>query len=406
VRHRWTAAIAAFALALGLTACDVTEQYTFTVGTGADARDAAPGDGVCEATAGVGDCTLRAAVDEANALEAATPVEGPPRAFTIELATDVTLSRVGSNEDGNSTGDLDARADVTVLGNGHAVDAAQLDRAWHVHSGASQLTAVTVRNGLAGEGGGIRVEASGSLVLANATVADNRATAMGFCAPDPGGCIPITYAGGGGVWNAGSTVIVASTFSGNFASPDFFGSIPSCSGPWGPVCPVTFGGGVLSTGSLVVTGSTFSGDRAFSFLATGLDVGRGIHARIGPAEVSRSTFVDSVATVDTRLPVAGATVRGSILMGSSCGSVAVDGDLNLVQSAPCPLPAGSLGLGALADNGGPTLTVLPQAGSPALDAIPPGTPGLCEPGTDQRGEPRPAGAGCDIGAVERQPSDP
>jgi hypothetical protein len=50
-------------------------------------------------------------------------------------------------------------------------------------------------------------------------------------------------------------------------------------------------------------------------------------------------------------------------------------------------------LGALAENGGPTPTMLPPAGSPALGI------GTDCPSTDQRGEPRPA-TGCASGAVE------
>jgi hypothetical protein len=50
-------------------------------------------------------------------------------------------------------------------------------------------------------------------------------------------------------------------------------------------------------------------------------------------------------------------------------------------------------LGSLADNGGPTQTLAPQSGSPAIDA---GAAGC--PATDQRGAPR-VGQ-CDIGAVE------
>jgi hypothetical protein len=54
-------------------------------------------------------------------------------------------------------------------------------------------------------------------------------------------------------------------------------------------------------------------------------------------------------------------------------------------------------LGPLADNGGPTSTLLPAAGSPLIDA---GDAGNCTT-ADQRGVPRPQRAGCDIGAVER-----
>jgi predicted outer membrane repeat protein len=54
-------------------------------------------------------------------------------------------------------------------------------------------------------------------------------------------------------------------------------------------------------------------------------------------------------------------------------------------------------LGTLADNGGPTETLLPLTGSPLLDAIPPAS---CGANVDQRGITRPQGTGCDIGAVE------
>jgi hypothetical protein len=49
-------------------ACDSRIWPSLTVTSNATGGDAAPGDGVCEATAGAGDCTLPAAVDEANAL--------------------------------------------------------------------------------------------------------------------------------------------------------------------------------------------------------------------------------------------------------------------------------------------------------------------------------------------------
>lgn len=53
-------------------------------------------------------------------------------------------------------------------------------------------------------------------------------------------------------------------------------------------------------------------------------------------------------------------------------------------------------------------TQVPGASSPLVDAIPAGTPGLCDGAlsVDQRGQPRPHNGACDIGGVERQPGDP
>ena len=54
------------ALLLGLHAPAAVSAATFAVGSGTDGADVAPGDGVC--ATGAGTCTLRAAVEEANAL--------------------------------------------------------------------------------------------------------------------------------------------------------------------------------------------------------------------------------------------------------------------------------------------------------------------------------------------------
>src|SRR5690606_28129492 len=65
--------------------------------------------------------------------------------------------------------------------------------------------------------------------------------------------------------------------------------------------------------------------------------------------------------------------------------------------------AGDPQLGPLAANGGPTMTRLPAATSPLVDAIPVAScrdDGASDVTTDQRGVTRPQGSGCDIGAVE------
>lgn len=63
------AVVAATAVSMSfLAACDpVPAPPTFTVTTVADGLDAAPGDGVCEMTAGAGDCSMRAAFAEGAA---------------------------------------------------------------------------------------------------------------------------------------------------------------------------------------------------------------------------------------------------------------------------------------------------------------------------------------------------
>ena len=99
-------------------------------------------------------------------------------------------------------------------------------------------------------------------------------------------------------------------------------------------------------------------------------------------------------------------VRNSILSsntpGGNCSGTLMDDGKNLSSDATCAFSApGSLNntdpqLRPLGAYGGPTLTLAPGPGSPAIDAA---NPAFCLP-TDQRGVPRPQGAGCDIGAVE------
>ena len=81
---------------------------TFTVNDTTDAVDAAPGDGKC-ATA-VATCTLRAAIQEANAHAGADTIMVPAGTYLLTIA--------GQGEDIAATGDLDITDDVTITGAG------------------------------------------------------------------------------------------------------------------------------------------------------------------------------------------------------------------------------------------------------------------------------------------------
>ena len=52
----------------------IAAPATFTVNVNTDEGDANPGDGICE-TVNVGECTLRASIEEANANEGADTIE-------------------------------------------------------------------------------------------------------------------------------------------------------------------------------------------------------------------------------------------------------------------------------------------------------------------------------------------
>lgn len=162
----------------------------------------------------------------------------------------------------------------------------------------------------------------------------------------------------------------------------------------------TGGGGIGAAGTASsVAASTISGNAA--------PTGAGLS---GSISMARSTVADNVGA--TTVSGAGFRPRATILStssGSVCGASVTSQGWNVLSDSSCgtagtgdQVGVGAL-LGPLAENGGPTLTHLPGVGSPAIDAIPVGTPGLCDGTmtTDQRGNARPAGPACDVGAVER-----
>ena len=80
------------------------------------------------------------------------------------------------------------------------------------------------------------------------------------------------------------------------------------------------------------------------------------------------------------------TITRTVTDDNSCALVAGSGNQPDVED---------LRLGPARNNGGTTLTRFPLAGSPLVDAV-----ASCTDTDDQRGIPRPFGAGCDAGAVE------
>src|SRR4051794_30825064 len=90
-------ALGCCALLSMLAARPARVDTVFTVNTTRDDVDANPGDGVCRTIKG--DCTLRAAIQEANALPGTDTILLPAGTFT--------LTRAGAGENAAATGDLD-----------------------------------------------------------------------------------------------------------------------------------------------------------------------------------------------------------------------------------------------------------------------------------------------------------
>lgn len=162
------------------TETETPDGEDFVVDTAADAVDAVPGDGYCSITTATdGDCSLRAAVMEANATPTASTITIP------DFGEFIVLTIAGIDEDAAATGDLDILETLTITGENAEstrIDADGIDRVFDVISGDVTMTGVTITGGnIDGDncGGGVNVHETATLDLSDATVIGNHAGEAG-----------------------------------------------------------------------------------------------------------------------------------------------------------------------------------------------------------------------------------
>lgn len=385
---------------------------TFTVTKVADTND-----GTCDA-----DCSLREAIAAANASAANDTIAfsslfGTSQTITLS-GTDLIITNAGTltingpgadklTVSGNSvsrviTNDTSA---VTTINNllvtgGTGVSTITTGRGGGIYNSGGTLTLnnVIVTANSAANGGGLNNASAGTpavpgtLTFNNCIVSSNTATGSGggmqnFSTSTVtinnslflGNISNGTTGGGGGQFNGG-VQITNSTFANNSA-------------------PAGSGGGIQSNGTLgtILTNVTVSGNSS-------LNNGGGIHR--GTTNVNffiRNSIVagnnGTATSPDFTNSAGGATSLGNNIIGNvgtSTGWIASD----LQNTNPM--------LNALGENGGFSLTFLPMAGSPAINAgqncvldlsCAANNPPIAVT-TDQRGVARPANGTVDIGAVE------
>lgn len=396
-------------LAACLLSAGQASAASFAVGTLADGPDANTADPICEATSGVGDCTLRAAVEQANASGAADEIT-----FSVSGQHTLTLGQLVITTEMSVTGNGSGPSGTVISGN-------NVSRVIAVNTGSSGprvfLNSLRVQGGNGADGfagGGINLRFS-PLTLDHVVITGNTTNNFGGGLAGDGPLTMIdsaivnnTVTGGMGVGGGAiiseSMRIVRGTISGNAAGETDSGAGGGLfiqnqrpdmeilnSTISGNRAGTRGGGGIWSQVSLEITNSTIVGNTATG--GTG-----GIHANIGAAP-NQETLENAIVANNTAPNcgtegVASFSATNSIDSGASCGF----GNANGNKSTTDPL------LGILADNGGPTQTHLPAPNSPAVNAgsadcgSPPATSG--DVSTDQRGIARPQGMVCDIGSVE------
>jgi hypothetical protein len=139
----------------------------------ADFVDLIPGDGACWSEGG--GCTLRAAVQEANALGGLETIVLGDAGYAL------TLEDTGA--EGSADGDLDLTAPVILRGLGSVntlIDAQGLDRVLHVWPGVvARVEGLTLQGGRSGRGGGLLVESMAQATLRGVAVNDNHSLGDG-----------------------------------------------------------------------------------------------------------------------------------------------------------------------------------------------------------------------------------
>ena len=266
---RMLAIVLAVAVALSLALAIEDPAYsdiTLTVNMTSDAVDTNPGDGRCDAdaSAAMNQCTLRAAIQEANATSGKDAVDLPPGVYKITREE----SFLGSGD--ASVGDLDILDSLDIRGAGSAstiIDGnrdvlANAIRVFQIGDSSSslapsvQISDVTIQKGGVTflEPSGIDVRPGSSLRLFRVLVSDNTSTSQGA-----------------GIRNQGVLLLRESTVDNNEIVNQTGGGVQAS------------GGGILNFGQLDIQRSTFSNNRAAR--------GGGIYnATDGTAEISNSTI--------------------------------------------------------------------------------------------------------------------
>ncbi|MBK9124767.1 MAG: hypothetical protein IPM16_16825 [Chloroflexi bacterium] len=363
-------------------------RANFVLSSPGDTLDAVPGDGACADSNG--DCTLRAAIMEANAL-------GGSHTITIPANYSIVLTLGATNDNNADSGDLDIFANIEIIGaaGGQQPRIRNLiaDRIFHLATAGISLS---LTNLMLHYSGGPTVSGGAVAVTGGQFRADRLSiySNVGFI----GGGIVIA----GAQFEIYNTTIAYNTGYGN-------GGGINIQNTTGTIVNST----IVGNQTPLVNGTSFPGGGLFTFAPTAVDV---IHTTI--TQNYTALYGGGFSVYNPSTPTAQVTFSNSIISGNGSSYQAPDcylfpsvqpkaayAEMNILgvvdqwcNTVPGPsLMIGPTQFGALTNINHPyVIPVTP--GSAAINAAPSCLPVLG--GFDQMGNVRPAGSGCDLGAYE------
>ena len=446
----------------------VAGNSSFIVNSFVDADDINPGDGLCDGDAGTSgeQCTLRAAISEANAAAQPVTITIPAGTFTLEIA--------GIKEDMNATGDLDIAQNMNLIGAGRddtiiqagATLSDSVDRVFHITNSptAVSFADLTIQHGYIANTGvltGQIDDGAGLLVIGNPNTAvslqnvkvsnnlnlDLREDGAGI-ANLGGGTVTIRDSeisnnqtrlepgsSGAGLFSVfGSSMIIHNTIiSGNMAGGKGGGIYTNLDGSEIHIVnsviannyAADIGGGIQSGSIVVITNSTVSGNETSKTGGGISNDSPNSRLTLNFVTISNNRADRDDLGVDNggglHLISGTITMTNSIVAGNWMGpdtpnDCAVDKPIAASYSlvdvmSNCSL-TGTNNLTAtnplllpFASTGTNTFGHLLSDASPVRDLVPDGVNGCGDlVTTDQRGTKRPYNAACDLGAFEWLPS--
>jgi CSLREA domain-containing protein len=332
----------------------------FVVNTTLDGADANPGNGICEMIAGHGDCSLRAAIMEANAFSGADVITLPDGVYNLDNRNTTQGSFKGA--------ELNIAESLTIMGTstsrtiinmptsstvvGWATDRVM---SFTASFGAFDVENLTIQNGNppltangGSHGGGVYVDINaGSLSLKSVVVSAN--TASGDSQSSGGGVYVFsgnvtldhsvlqgnsaTYRGGGLMLVAGTVVLQDQTLVNGANTAQYGGGIFI----QGDLSlnettiennnAVISGGGIAtqgSSGSLLIQKSTIDKNQVTGGSGSGGGISTGLPTQLINVTIAGNTASDRAAIAGTSVS-SSMTISSSTIVGNTASNTAAIG---------------------------------------------------------------------------------